>query len=209
MSHIGIGPVIAAGLLAHIELEHWRCEVARLNLKEKPCTELAPHVGTQNCRRVIVETAGQIWRFAGLDITSTWKKGQKRPWNSQLKTLCWKMGQSFLKTMNHPETFYGRLLKERWEYEKARNSKGELAVQAAEKLAKFNIGKSTEAYGHYAAGHLPPAHILQRSCRWTVKLFLSHWHQVAYTIHFGHPPARPYVITHLGHVDVTPPPNWP
>src|SRR5262245_51121976 len=37
-------------------------------------------------------TAGKIWRYAGLDPTVKWEKGQKRPWNASLKTLCWKIG---------------------------------------------------------------------------------------------------------------------
>jgi intein/homing endonuclease len=56
MSIYGIGPVITAGLLAHID---WT----------KP-------------------TVGHIWRFAGLDPTSKWVKGERRPWNASLKTLC-------------------------------------------------------------------------------------------------------------------------
>ena len=60
----GIGPVIAAGLIAHIDI--------------KQCP-----------------TAGHIWRFAGLDPTSKWGQGEKRPGNAGLKTLCWHIGQSF------------------------------------------------------------------------------------------------------------------
>lgn len=33
-------------------------------------------------------TAGHFWAFAGLDPTKTWEKGQKRPWNADLRTLC-------------------------------------------------------------------------------------------------------------------------
>src|SRR5574337_629217 len=62
----GIGPVLSAGLLAHIDIAQ------------------AP-------------TVGHIWRFAGLDPTTKWEKGQKRPFNAKLKTLCWKIGQSFMK----------------------------------------------------------------------------------------------------------------
>ena len=58
----GIGPVLAAGLLAHIDIEK------------------AP-------------TVGHIWRFAGLDPTVKWGKGEKRPWNASLKVLCCVPGQ--------------------------------------------------------------------------------------------------------------------
>ena len=73
----GVGPVLAAGLLAHIDIEK------------------AP-------------TVGRIWRYAGLDPTVKWEKGQKRPWNAKLKTLTWKIGQSFMKLSNDEECYYGR-----------------------------------------------------------------------------------------------------
>lgn len=174
----GIGPVIAAGLLAHIDIAK------------------AP-------------TAGHIWRFAGLDPTMEWKKGEKRPWNASLKTLCWKIGESFVKVSGNKKDFYGKLYLERKDAEQKRNESGSLADQAAAKLAKFKIGKKTEAYGHYSAGKLPPAHIHARAKRWTVKLFLAHYQQVGWTMATGQTPVRPYVLEHLpGHVHAIEPPNF-
>lgn len=167
-SIIGIGPVISAGLLAHIDITK------------------AP-------------TVGNIWRYAGLDPTVEWKKGQKRPWNARLKTLCWKIGQSFVKVSNNPKDFYGKLYKERKAYEQAKNEAGDYADQAREKLEKFRIGKDTEAYKWYSQGMLPPAHIQQRAERRTVKLFLAHWHEVAYEHQFGTKPPRSYALDILGH----------
>ena len=236
----GIGPVISAGLLAHIEIE------------------LCP-------------TAGSIWRFAGLDITSKWlgtegarklvqeilevdpkmnpqdllvqasvlahrkyksllkqatttpdgkhrdltrdivrKVLARRPWNAGLKVLCWKIGESFVKQSGRDKDTYGKLVLERKAFEIARNERGELAEQAAEILRTKNIGKSTEAYKAYIVGKLPPAHIHARAKRWAVKLFLSHWHAVAYREHFGKLPAEPYSLEVLGgHVHKIEVPNWP
>lgn len=168
LSICGIGPVIAAGLLAHIDIEK-------------------------------AETAGAIYRFAGLDPTQTWEKGQKRPWNGQLKTLQWKIGQSFMKVQGRDNDVYGRLYKERKEYELARNEAGELKPQADAKLEKYRIGKTTDAYAWYSAGKLPPAHIDARARRWVVKLFLSHYHEVAYFVRYNRLPPNPYPIVHLGH----------
>jgi len=80
-SQYAIGPVITAGLVAHIDIAK------------------AP-------------TAGAIWRFAGLDPTIKWEKNQKRPYNAQLKTLTWKIGQSFMKFSNKDQCFYGHLYKQ-------------------------------------------------------------------------------------------------
>lgn len=56
---------------------------------------------------------------------------------------------------------------------------------------------------------LPPAHIHARARRWTVKLFVSHLHSAMYQDFYGRMPPQPYVIEHLGHVDMIEPPHWP
>jgi hypothetical protein len=167
----GIGPVIAAGLLAHIDIER------------------AP-------------TAGHIWRYAGLDPTSRWEKGQKRPWNATLKTLCWKAGQSFMKFSAHDECYYGKLYRERKAYEVARNESGGNAEAAARQLTEKKFRADTETAKHLAAGHLSPAQIDARARRWAVKIFLSHLHSYWYEQHFGKPAPVPFPIAHLGHVHI-------
>ena len=175
---VGVGPVIAAGLLAHIDITR------------------AP-------------TAGASWRYAGLDQTSEWKKGQKRPHNASLKTLCWKLGESFVKVCNHKDAVYGKLYQERKEVELAKNEAGAFADQAAAKLEKFNIGKTTDAYKAYSVGKLPPAHIHARAKRVAVKMFLSHLHQVWHEVEFGKTAPVPYVFEfadkeHVHKIE----PNW-
>jgi len=175
---VGVGPVIAAGLLAHIDITR------------------AP-------------TAGAIWRYAGLDPTSEWKKGEKRPHNASLKTLCWKLGESFVKVCNHKDAVYGKLYQERKESEIAKNEAGMFADQAAAKLEKFKIGKTTDAYKAYSIGKLPPAHIHARAKRVAVKMFLSHLHQVWYEVEFGKTAPVPYVFEfadkeHVHKIE----PNW-
>jgi hypothetical protein len=212
---IGIGPVITAGLLAHIDMNK------------------AP-------------TAGCIWRFAGLDPTSTWDKGEKRPWNANLKTLCWKIGESFVKVSGNEKSYYGKVYRDRKEFENHRNEQikefpyelashrsdrdiefieqidgknvtiyqieahgkvcgyfyGGNAKHAADKLRKFKIGKDTDAYAAYSVGKLPPAHIHARAKRYAVKLFLAHYHEQGYRLVLGQEPPLPYPIAHLGHTDI-------
>src|SRR5258708_34310096 len=86
---------------------------------------------------------------------------------------------------------------------------GMFAEEAREKVETTNIGKTTEAFRHYSEGHLPPARILLRSQRYAVKLFLAHWHAVAYQIRYQHAPPKPYVTEHLGHVHLLSPPGRP
>jgi hypothetical protein len=172
----GIGPVLSAGLLAHIDITK------------------AP-------------TVGHIWSFAGLEPTAVWNKGEKRPWNARLKTLCWKIGESFVKVSGGESPgYYGTVYKNRKEYEIANNEAGRYADQAAAMLKKFNYRADTEAKKHYEAGRLPPLHIHRRACRYAVKLFLSHLHHVWYVHQFGTEPPKPYPIAHMQHVDHILPP---
>lgn len=152
-------------------------------------------------------TVGHIWSFAGLDPAREWKKGEKRPFNAGLKTLCWKIGQSFVKVSNNDKDVYGHIYKARKEYEQRKNEAGEYADQAKAKLEKYNIGKSTEAYKYYSEGKLPPAHIQQRAERYAVKIFLSHLHYVMYKERYGVEPSKPFAISILGHAHEIKVPN--
>lgn len=56
---------------------------------------------------------------------------------------------------------------------------------------------------------LPPAHMMARSTRWAVKMFLAHYHHVLHESTYGKPPPKPYVLTKEGHAHYRGPPNWP
>lgn len=170
---MGIGPVIAAGLLAHIDLEK------------------AP-------------TVGHIWRFAGLDPTSKWAKGQKRPWNASLKVLCWKIGESFVKVSGKPEATFGQHYVARKAIETDRNERLEYADQAAQSMKR--VGKNTECHAWNAKGMLSPGHIHARAKRWAVKLFLAAYHAKGREM-LGLPVPLPYPVAHLGHAHVIEPPK--
>lgn len=204
LSVCGIGPVISAGLLSHIDMATGK--IVRLPDGEPLMTK--DQNGKDVKVRDRINTVGVIWRFAGLDPTVAWGKKEKRPWNAQLKTLCWKIGESFVKVSGRESDFYGKIWAARKAIEEAKNERGENAAQAEEKLKKFRIGKSTDAYKSYSKGRLPPGHIHARAKRYAVKLFLSHWHYVAYSEMYGEPPPKPYVIEHLGHADLQGPPGY-
>jgi hypothetical protein len=176
LSIYGIGPVLTAGLLAHIDISQ------------------AP-------------TVGHIWRFAGLDPTSKWDRGQKRPWNASLKTLCWKIGQSFMKFSGEEECVYGQVYLERKAYEIARNEAGSNAEIAKRTLVERNFKKDTEAYKAYSIGKLPKAQIDARARRYATKLFLSHVHLVWRWTEHRHISPKPYAIGHMDHTHFIEPPN--
>lgn len=169
-SHKGIGPVIAAGLMAHIDINK-------------------------------AETVSHIWRYAGLDPTSKWEKGEKRPWNASLKTLCWKIGESFVKVSGMEDAYYGHLYAEAKEREVKRNDAGLNAEAAAKILESKKWRGDTVAKAAYEQGKLPPAHVHARAKRWAVKQFLSDMHK-AWREMEGLPVREPYPVAHMGHAHV-------
>ena len=180
LSITGIGPVIAAGLIAHIDISK-------------------------------VQTAGQIQAFGGLDPNRmTWKKGEKRPWNASLKTLYWKIGQSFVKTSNRESDIYGKIYQERKVYEKEKNENLEYLDQALDivKTRKWTE-KTMWMKEIYETGMLPDCHIAARAARYATKRFLSHFFDVYYEMYHHEKPPKPYPIAQLGHAHMVPAPNWP
>lgn len=204
----GVGPVIAAGLLAHIDLDQ-------------------------------AKAPSSVWRYAGLDPSSTWDKGQKRPWNAELKKLCWKLGESFIKVQQYDDAVYGHLYAARKRSEWQKNARGEL-VGNVEGRKGYAYGATTDSHKwmnafytgvtadmkpvalegagkmtmaeRLAAGAvrmIPPQAVHGRARRYAVKMFLSHYWAVGYEIRMGKPAPNPWIIEHGGHVGLVPPPNWP
>lgn len=204
----GIGPVLAAGLIGHIDIRK------------------AP-------------TAGHIWSFAGLLHDSKWDKGEKRPWNAELKKLCWKIGESFVMFSKREECYYGQLFRERKKLEWERNLTGKNAEQARQDSKTY--GPTTEAYawvngcfkaedirryveaeksmtqddlkkmrGPVGSGTpmLPPSQMHGRARRWAVKIFISHLQQMWYETEFKCRAPRPFLIEHGGHAHEIQIPNY-
>lgn len=161
----------------------------------------------------------------------------RRPWNAELKKLCFKAGECMVKFAAHEDCHYGHMFRERKSLEWDRNLSGHYASQVNEDT----YSKSTESYawavGCYAsfdvaellrtegslpldklkkirrpAGEgtpmLPPAHIHARARRYAVKMFLSHLHEVWYETHFKRRVPNPFVIEHLGHAHRIKVPNY-
>jgi hypothetical protein len=164
MAQRGIGHIITAGLLAHIDITK------------------AP-------------TVGHIWRFAGLDPSQQWEKGEKRPYNAELKQISWHAGQCFMKQSNDPDCFYGKLYREKKQEYIARNEAGGFAEKA-----KVYRGVSDKANRELLAqGKVPAAYIDSCARRFAVKIFLSHLHAVLYWHEYKKLPPLPFALSILGH----------
>lgn len=176
LSQYGIGPIITAGLISHIDITK------------------AP-------------TAGSIWRYAGIDPTAKWKKGEKRPWNAELKTLTWKIGQSFMKFSNKDQCFYGKLYRQDKERRMQLNESGAYAERSKDILASKNWRKNKSS-DTLREGMLPAAQIDAQARRFAAKIFLSHFHAVWFETHYNKKAPTPYTIAHLDHVHEIQIPNY-
>lgn len=250
---VGIGPIIAAGLEAHIDIT--RAPTAGSIWRYAGLDPTAVWIGREQARSAALEAigSGRLPTYLTLDQLHTLGKAlgftdgaaevlrkfereltrtsddervlaisddgeyrtqvvlrglTRRPWNADLKTLYWKIGDSFVKTQSRANAFYGLLYKERKLSEVIRNESGGNAAAAEETLRTRNI-TDMKTRQTYEGGRLPDGRVDLRARRWTVKLFLSHWHAVAYRAHHKVNPPKPYVIEHMGHTDMIVPPHWP
>lgn len=229
----GIGPVIAAGLLAHIDPAKahtagaiWRyagldpsvtwprADAAAEWMRDQDGDAEAllvlgaAHFGRDVTSLRRLATTEPSGKAKALTKTSLAKALARRPWNAALKVLCWKLGQSFMKFHGNEECFYGRIYAERKALEVSRNEAGDFAGQASAKLAAFKI-RDADTKATYEAGRLPAGRLELRAERYAVKLFLAHFQAVMFEVHRGTAPPRPYVIERLGHAHVIAPPGWP
>jgi len=234
MSITGIGPVISAGLLAHLDPQQittagklWR--FAGLD----PTQNWLGKEGSEKCLKDLLkkdpDLESAIFRAAKIigcqvhtlrRLATTDNKGQpkkltkdtlqkamaKRPWNARLKVLCWKIGESFVKVAGNKNDIYGRYYKERKVLETDNNAEHMYADQAKAELERRRYG-SNETREAYEQGLLPDGRIHARAKRYAVKMFLAHYQQVAHFITFNRLGPRPWIIEHGGHADEIAPPN--
>lgn len=180
MSHHGIGPIFAAGLLAYIDID--RCQTAGSIWNYAGITGDPEHDRRQ--------------------------RGKKLSYDPGFKVLCWKIGESFQKVSYNENAVYGQLYKEKLAYYKKKNEEGGFAERAKQILSeKIFKDKTTNAYKAYSNGKLPDGHMIAMAKRFAVKIFLSHLFDVWFEYRHGLKPPQPFVKEHLGHVHIITPPN--
>jgi hypothetical protein len=141
----GIGPIIAAGLAAHIDVTRARTVSA------------------------LWRFAGQD------PTADKKVKGQKLQYNARLKTLCsYKLAESFVKVSAKEGARYGILYAEFKREELERNESGRYALAAKRELAAKNF-KKPEIKKLLESGKLPDGHLHSRAKRRAVKIFLQHY----------------------------------
>ncbi len=139
-----------------------------------------------------------FWRFAGLDPTIKWEKGKKRPFCSELKTICWLAVKSFIKHKNNSKCVYGRLYERFKKEEIEKNEKGKNAEYCKEYI-KNHKKLTANQKKYYLQGKLPPAHIESRAIRKVAKALLSDIWLYMYEHTYNKKAPLPYALVELGH----------
>jgi hypothetical protein len=176
MSIYGIGPVIASGLLAHIDWSKptvghiwrfagldpssgWLGREKAEELVKAEATELIAQ-SERDFAPLVERCCAKVSRKSANYYDSVRAQGEKpnranliawlakRPWNASLKTLCWKAGQSFIKLQSKPKDIYGKQFLVRKAIEIAKNDEGRYAEQAQVKMKLVN--KNTDSWPWYA-----------------------------------------------------------
>lgn len=226
----GIGPVLSAGLVAHLgareippTVGHW-WRFAGLDPSQRWLGQAElkalwdAQEGDVDMRtRIVSHLVGRDPETVIRDATTNFKTGEitpltklkalkslaRIPYNRPLKTLCWKIGDSMVKLGNRQDAFYAVFYRERKATEIARNQRGDRAELAAKTLqAKPNHAKAST----YREGLLPDGRVDMMARRATVKLFLSHLHELWYRLENGKAPPHPFSTTIKGHAHYIAPP---
>jgi len=178
----GVGPVIAAGFLAN------------LNITRAPAIS--------NFWSYCGVAPGRDRRV----------KGEKIKYNPSMKRLTFLLGESFKRlSKNNPDNYYRHVYDVRKAYEAKVNEEGGYAEIAKDALEKKKYRDDTKAKKVYESGKLPLGHLDRRAARYAAKFFLAHLHEVWFEYEYGKtkdkPYPLPYPIAHLGHAHVIPPPR--
>lgn len=166
--------------------------------------------------------------------------------------VVFKAGESFVKVQNRDGAFYGVLFAQRKQRELDRNRRGLNAEYCQQEVARRDAmagrgkGRSWASRRRWYAGEispdvwdelvhltdqsarercvkrhhvgpgkgvpmLPPNHVHDRARRWVAKIFISHLHHVMYEDYYEKEPPVPYVFAHSNgeHVHYIPVPGWP
>jgi len=156
-------------------------------------------VGRENIAKVIglidiekADTISSLWKFAGFapvdGKAEKRQKGAKLHYNAQLRSMCWRLASSLLRTGGK---FYEYYLKEKDKYQHRFRDESRLIVPATQ-LPKKD-GKRYEPEYMISAGH-----VHNMALRKMIKLFLAllwlSWREGE-----GLPTREPYPVEYLGH----------
>lgn len=225
----GIGPVLGAGLVSWIG----RVEPHTITIYDKKTGK--PLIDKKTKQPVTKEkgyaTISKLWAYSGLKVDNDTgkaikrKKGEKANYNARLKTLLWKVGESFVKGGDGYRTLYEQF---RGDYDRKWKTHLDCGSSGCALVSKNRMKHS---YACTSCGHksdkqfskkLAPimdcpkckkentfvliccdAHRYMAAKRKTVKVFLAHYWMVARQLK-NLPIQQPWIIGRDGHAHEIP-----
>lgn len=219
----GIGPILAAGLIANFEVkgrEYSSQFISYAGLNDNN----RPWLGKEKATKIVNDIVGNSkeitddmviaisnktqWKYSYLvanafdESKGKWNKSDlikacsKIPYNAEVKKLMFLVGSSFQWLCNNKKSLYGRLFSERRALETKKNEDGEYAAYAEKMLSEKKYDKNTDTYKCLSQGKLSKAHITMRALRYTEKIFLSHLFEEMYRVQYDEVPPRYYALVH-------------
>lgn len=149
------------------------------------------------------KTAGAVWRYAGLEPNKD-GNSSKVTYNPDLKNICWKLGLALSKDST---TVYGKLYAQDKSRRLENNELGAYSDKALDTLLDNNHSSGDMVV--LVNGKLPDDQIDAQARRFAVKIFLSHYHAIAYQDHYGKPANRPSIVNIDGNKQFVEIPNNP
>lgn len=217
-SIIGIGPVIAAGLLAHIDIAKaptaghiWRFagldptakwEKGKKRPWNAALKRLCWLIGESFVKTSGNENAqyGPVYKDRKAIEIERNERGEFQP-----------QAQAALDSRKFGSDTEAKI----W-YEGRITAKNARAIREAEPSKRPKMLRELAGEPGSGVQMLPPARIHLRATRYAVKLFLSHYQHVGHEMLHGQPPAHPYILSregvdprHRQHTHFLAPPNWP
>lgn len=201
----GIGPVIAAGLLAHIDIS--KCPTvghiwsfAGLDPNKK--WEKGQKRPWNAALKVLCWKAGESFVKQQSNKNDIYGKvyAQRKEYEWE-KNLNGELAEQAKQTLEE-RRFGADTDAILWYSGKICPVKVRAALAAGKLVAKDCLAEDGNGLPM-----LPPSRLHLRASRYAVKLFLSHLHHRWYEMEFGKEPPKPYIIEHGGHVHFIAPPQ--
>lgn len=211
-SLVGIGPVISAGLLAHLDVRG--CKTAGhfwsfAGLDPTKKWEKKTKRPWNAKLKVLLWKAGESFiKFQGHEDDYYGKMFVERKASEWAQNLSGKNAEAAARALS--EKNYGAdTIARAWYEGNVKVSWAEQAVADGDGFPATLPAKSRPKSPEVAM--LPPAHVHARARRWVEKVFLSHVHHAMYHNYYGEDPERPYVFEKCpgDHRHFIPLPNWP
>jgi len=223
LSLYGIGPVIASGLVSHIDIEKTPNAGSLWSFAGLVAT--IRWVGREEADKWVREHARDVDSIDDLlilaaahfhkkpdillrDATMDFKTREarplttqslaasisRRPWNPALKRLSWIAADCQKKFSTSPKaSLYSKLYRDYKVRAIEKNLSGGFKELAAQTLLTRNI-RDQKTLEIYQKGELPPGRVDAWALRACVKILLAHTHAVLWECHFQTPAPIPYII---------------